>query len=84
MGCGCNKPKKTDTQNELMNENIEIIDEIKNDENKLKSVIKFQRFFRKKLSKEKISQIKQTMSNNNSLNNTQNIKESKVKLSESF
>ena len=49
MGCGCNKPKKTDTQNELMNENIEIIDEIKNDENKLKSVIKFQRFFRKTL-----------------------------------
>ena len=36
MGCGCNKKKKKDKQNEIMNENIEIIDEIKKDENKLK------------------------------------------------
>ena len=77
MGCGCNKQKKSEIKNELMNENVKYLEDIQNDENKLKSLIKIQRFIHKKLSKDKISQIKQTISNNNSLNNSQNIKESK-------
>ena len=70
MGCGCNKYKKIESNFEITNENIENVEDFQNDDNKLKSIIKIQRFIRSKQSKNKTLQIKQSISNNNSLINT--------------
>ena len=51
MGCGCNKQEKLENKVEVTNENILNIEYIQNDENKLKSIIKIQRFYRNKHSK---------------------------------
>ena len=58
MGCGCNMFKNQDN-NEMKNENILNIEGIENDEDKLNSVIKIQRFIHNKLSKKKLLKIKQ-------------------------
>ena len=78
MGCGCNKGKKDEETKELMNEILQNIEEIQNDEKKMQSIIKIQRYFRKtQLKSNKPPQIKQEIINNNSLNNSsQNIKDS--------
>ena len=78
MGCGCNKGKKDEENNELIDDIMKNMEEINNDEKKLNAIIKIQRYFRKTQLKQKPNEINQEkLNNNNSLNNTShNIKDS--------
>ena len=69
MGCGCNKQEKLENKVEVTNENILNIEYIQNDENKLKSIIKIQRFYRNKHSKNNLLKKKQSDSKESSSKN---------------
>ena len=83
MGCGCNKFKKEDNNNEMQNDNVLNIENISNDETKLKSVKKIQRFIRNKLGKKNFSKLNRNNSNiNKNSSKENNIKDFKLEIPE--